>query len=173
MPKSKPRRSRKDYLNSRDTHSMPSTSSLPQQVPVQNYIHPQSYIPPQMYPVPNSVASISNMSVNNVTMTLQEYHALMRHSRTQQLRCVYFPDCCQRIQPMNAWCSFCISQYMFPGLNNGVYPGILPCASSVCSVPSICSPQCNTYCPTSACSVPITHQNCSPPKDTCPFPRDK
>lgn len=176
MPKTKPRRSRKDYF--RDTHSTSSTSSQPQQVPLQNYIHPnyvhpQSYIPSQTYPVPNLVAPISNVSLNNVTMTMHEYNALMRHSRTQQLRCIYFPDCCQRIQPMNAWCSFCISQYMFPGLNNGVYPGMLPCTLPVCNVPSICAPPCTSHCPTSTCSIPVGHQTCSRPKDTCPFPDNK
>ena len=178
MPKTKPRRSRKDYLNSREIHSTASTTAVPQSVPVpgQHYVHPQLLIPSQSYAIPSTVSSISNGSVNNVTMTLQEYHALMRHSRTQQLRCIYFPDCCQRIQPMNAWCAFCISQHMFPGFN-GVYPAISPCNSSVpvCSVPSICSSPCNTYCPTSTYKCPIqsAHQSFPRPNDTCPFPETK
>ena len=169
MTKSKPRRSRKDYFNTANT------TSVPHSVPGQHYdyVHPQLLIPPQTYSIPNLVSPISNGGVSNVTMTLQEYHALMRHSRTQQSRCIYFPDCCQRIQPMNAWCSFCISQYMFPGFNGG-YPGASPCNSSVpvCSVPSICSSPCNTYCPTSTyrCHIPSAQQNPSSPNNTCSFP---
>ena len=181
MPKSKPRRSRKDYFQSRNMNSMSSNPPTIGQTYEERYVNPQMYVPSQMYPIPNIAQPIPNVGVNNVTMTLQEYHALMRHSRTQQLRCIYFPDCCQRIQPMNAWCAFCISQYMFPGINQGVYTGMSPCTPplTVCNVPSVCPlSYSNTCCPTymSRCPLPPTHhthQNSSTPNDTCPFPEKK
>ena len=148
----KPRKSRREYMqrDDRSTTSILTEDSEKHSVSVPVYIPVPTPQLPQFH--------------NNVTMTMQEYHVLMRNARQPCSRCIYFPDSCRRFQPMNVWCSTCISDHMFPEyqLPSCAYiPPVLqyPCVpvQAVQPVPTCMPP-----------TVPM--QTCRVPNATCQVP---
>ena len=183
----KPRRSRRDYVSdsrSSSSHYMPQQLYPPPPHMVSNV--PIDTRVPQPQHVVLNVASPLPVSSNSVTMTLQEYHALMRQTRPDCSRCIYYPDSCRRFQPINVWCASCISQHMFPDINRpcatnmfspvaaacqtvaspcAVYPGmVVPCAAA--PVPPLACQLAASQVP--VCRIPAPQPTPYASEDTCP-----